>query len=65
MPLESLPPEVQQKVRELDAQIEQLNRDKVAAVDASDFEKAAMLRDRSDRLRKERQRIIRDAQGEP
>jgi ATP-dependent Clp protease ATP-binding subunit ClpC len=65
VPLESLPPEVQQKVRELDAQIEQLNRDKVAAVDASDFEKAAMLRDRSDRLRKERQRIIRDAQGEP
>jgi ATP-dependent Clp protease ATP-binding subunit ClpA len=62
-PLSSLPPEVQDKIRELDSQIEQLNREKVAAVDGSDFEKAALLRDRSDRLRKQRQNIIREAQG--
>jgi ATP-dependent Clp protease ATP-binding subunit ClpA len=63
-PSSSLPAEIQEKIRELDAQIEQLNREKIEAVDASDFEKAALLRDRSDRLRKQRQDIIRKAQGQ-
>ncbi len=60
-PLSSLPEDVQQQVRDLDVQIEQLNREKEAAVAASDFEKAATLRDRSDRLRKKRQILIREA----
>jgi len=40
------PIEIQQTIRDLDAQIEQLNREKEQAVAESDFEKAALLRDR-------------------
>ena len=54
-----LPVEIQQIVRDLDAQIEQLNREKEQAVAQADFEKAAMLRDRADKLRKKREKIIR------
>jgi ATP-dependent Clp protease ATP-binding subunit ClpA len=57
--LSALPPETQEAVRELDDAIAKLNREKEEAVAAQDFEKAAMLRDRSDRLRKERQGLIR------
>jgi ATP-dependent Clp protease ATP-binding subunit ClpA len=58
----SLPAEIQEKVHELDALIEQLGQEKKDAVNLSDFGRAADLRDRSDRLRKKRQEIIRAAQ---
>jgi ATP-dependent Clp protease ATP-binding subunit ClpA len=57
----SLPAEIQEKVRELDTQLEQLTREKQDVVGLSDFERAATLRDRLDRLRKKRQQIIREA----
>jgi ATP-dependent Clp protease ATP-binding subunit ClpC len=47
---------------ELDQQIEQLTKEKEEAVAASDFEKAAILRDKSDRLKKQKQTLIREAQ---
>jgi ATP-dependent Clp protease ATP-binding subunit ClpA len=61
-PLLPLSAELQEKVDQLDGQIKQLKREKEEAVAASDFEKAARLRDQSDRLWKARQEIIRQAQ---
>jgi ATP-dependent Clp protease ATP-binding subunit ClpC len=46
-------------VLELDARIEHVTRDKEAAVAEADFEKAALLRDQRDKLKKERADIIR------
>jgi ATP-dependent Clp protease ATP-binding subunit ClpC len=45
--------------REIDAQIEQLNREKEAAVAEQDFEKAAHLRDQADKLKKRKEDITR------
>jgi Ca-activated chloride channel family protein len=46
---------------EFDAQIEQLNQEKEAAVAAQDFEKAARLRDQADKLKRMRERVVREA----
>jgi ATP-dependent Clp protease ATP-binding subunit ClpA len=58
-----LPADIQQTIRDLDGQIGQLNREKEEAVAKSDFEKAAMLRDRADKLRKRREKILTKARG--
>jgi len=47
-------------LKELDGQIEQLNQEKEAAVAEQDFEKAAHLRDRADKLKKEKERITKE-----
>src|SRR5436190_851664 len=47
-------------LKELDAQIEQLNQEKEAAVAEQDFEKAAHLRDQADKLKKKKDQITRD-----
>jgi ATP-dependent Clp protease ATP-binding subunit ClpC len=50
------PPEI----KELEANIEQINRDKVAAIGEQDFEKAAALRDSEKNAKKELEDIIRN-----
>ncbi|MBM4068566.1 MAG: ATP-dependent Clp protease ATP-binding subunit [Planctomycetes bacterium] len=47
-------------LKELDAQIEQLNQEKEAAVAEQDFEKAAHLRDQADKLKKKKDGITRE-----
>src|SRR5919199_574737 len=47
-------------LKELDAQIEQLNQEKEAAVAEQDFEKAAHLRDQADKLKKKKENIPRE-----
>jgi ATP-dependent Clp protease ATP-binding subunit ClpC len=47
-------------LKELDAQIEQLNQEKEAAVAEQDFEKAAHLRDQADKLKKKKEAITRE-----
>src|SRR5438093_1395664 len=47
-------------LKELDAQIEQLNQEKEAAVAEQDFEKAAHLRDQADKLKKKKDNITRE-----
>jgi ATP-dependent Clp protease ATP-binding subunit ClpC len=47
-------------LKELDAQIEQLNQEKEAAVAEQDFEKAAHLRDQADKLKKKKEQINRE-----
>src|SRR5438105_500494 len=47
-------------LKELDAQIEQLNQEKEAAVAEQDFEKAASLRDKADKLKKKKDNITRE-----
>jgi ATP-dependent Clp protease ATP-binding subunit ClpC len=47
-------------LKELDAQIEQLNQEKEAAVAEQDFEKAAHLRDQADKLKKKKEQITKD-----
>jgi ATP-dependent Clp protease ATP-binding subunit ClpC len=47
-------------LKEIDEEIEQLNKDKEDAVANQDFEKAASLRDRADKLRKKKEQIKRD-----
>src|SRR6516165_8862326 len=47
-------------LKELDAQIEQLNQEKESSVAEQDFEKAAHLRDQADKKKKEKERITRD-----
>jgi len=47
-------------LKELDAQIEQLNQEKEAAVAEQDFEKAAALRDKADKLKKQKDHINRE-----
>ncbi len=47
-------------LKELDAQIEQLNQEKEAAVAEQDFEKAAHLRDQADKLKKKKETVLRD-----
>jgi len=52
----SKPPDL----KELDDDIEKLNKDKEDAVANQDFEKAASLRDKADKLRKKKEEITRD-----
>ncbi len=52
----SKPPDL----KELDENIEKLNKDKEDAVANQDFEKAASLRDKADKLRKKKEEITRD-----
>src|SRR3989441_10073951 len=47
-------------LKEIDAQIEQLNQEKEAAVAEQDFEKAAHLRDQADKLKKKKEGITRE-----
>ncbi len=47
-------------LKEIDDEIEQLNREKEEAVANQDFEKAASLRDRADKLKKKKQQITKD-----
>jgi ATP-dependent Clp protease ATP-binding subunit ClpC len=47
-------------LKELDAQIEQLNQEKEAAVAEQDFEKAAHLRDQADKLKKKKENITKE-----
>src|SRR5947209_1153421 len=47
-------------LKELDAQIEQLNQEKEAAVAEQDFEKAAHLRDQADKLKKKKEGITKE-----
>src|SRR6266446_1352534 len=47
-------------LKELDAQIEQLNQEKESAVAEQDFEKAAHLRDQADKLKKKKENLIKD-----
>jgi ATP-dependent Clp protease ATP-binding subunit ClpC len=47
-------------LKELDAQIEQLNQEKEAAVAEQDFEKAAHLRDQADKQKKKKESITRE-----
>jgi ATP-dependent Clp protease ATP-binding subunit ClpA len=59
--LAHLPVELQNHIRRLDSQIEHFVKAKEKAVDDSDFEKAATLRDRADSLRKQRQALLSQA----
>ncbi len=47
-------------LKEIDDEVEQLNKDKEEAVANQDFEKAARLRDQADKLRKKKQSITRE-----
>src|SRR5437879_3006502 len=47
-------------LKEIDAQIEQLNQEKEAAVAEQDFEKAAHLRDQAEKLKKKKDNITRE-----
>src|SRR4051812_33483748 len=47
-------------LKELDEQIERLNQDKEEAVANQDFERAAALRDKADKLKKEKERVNRE-----
>src|SRR5437588_2006555 len=47
-------------LKEIDAQVEQLNQEKEAAVAEQDFEKAAHLRDQADKLKKKKETIQRE-----
>jgi ATP-dependent Clp protease ATP-binding subunit ClpC len=47
-------------LKDLDAQIEQLNQEKEAAVAEQDFEKAAHLRDQADKLKKKKEQSVRE-----
>jgi hypothetical protein len=56
--VQTLPPQLRQAVRELEAQIDQLDAQKETAIDACDFERAARLRVQTDSLKKRRQELI-------
>jgi ATP-dependent Clp protease ATP-binding subunit ClpC len=47
-------------LKEIDAQIEQLNQEKESAVAEQDFEKAAHLRDQADKLKKKKETVTRE-----
>jgi len=47
-------------LKEIDEEVERLNKDKEEAVANQDFEKAASLRDQADKLKKKKQQITRD-----
>jgi ATP-dependent Clp protease ATP-binding subunit ClpC len=47
-------------LKDIDAQIEQLNQEKEAAVAEQDFEKAAHLRDQADKLKKRKDQVTRE-----
>src|SRR5439155_22293206 len=47
-------------LKEIDAQIEQFNQEKEAAVAEQDFEKAAQLRDHADKLKKKKEQITKE-----
>jgi ATP-dependent Clp protease ATP-binding subunit ClpC len=47
-------------LKDLDAQIEQLNQEEETAVAEQDFEKAAALRDQADKLKKRKENITRE-----
>src|SRR5438552_9070201 len=47
-------------LKDLDAQIDQMNQEKEAAVAEQDFEKAAALRDQADKLKKKKENTIRE-----
>ncbi len=52
----SRPPDL----KDLDDEVDRLNKEKEDAVANQDFEKAAALRDQADKLRKKKEQITRD-----
>jgi hypothetical protein len=60
LPREEFPAEVRQVLEDMDAEIASLNQGKEAAVMQQDFERAAFLRDRADRLGRRKRTIIRE-----
>jgi ATP-dependent Clp protease ATP-binding subunit ClpA len=60
--LQDWPYHVVEAVKKIDAQIEQLDQEKEAAVAEQDFEKAAHLHDQAYKLEKRRRKILRSAQ---
>jgi ATP-dependent Clp protease ATP-binding subunit ClpC len=57
-----LAPDIDLAVHEAEQQIEQLNRQKEDAVAAQDFQRGAELRDQAEKLKKERERLLREHQ---
>ncbi|HJZ93205.1 MAG TPA: Clp protease N-terminal domain-containing protein [Gemmataceae bacterium] len=57
-----LAPDIDLAVHEAEQQIERLNRHKEDAVAAQDFQRGAELRDQADKLKKERERLLREHQ---
>jgi ATP-dependent Clp protease ATP-binding subunit ClpA len=57
------PAQARQALTVLEARIDGLNEEKENAIAEQDFERAAYLRDQTDKLKKRRQQLIRDAQG--
>jgi ATP-dependent Clp protease ATP-binding subunit ClpA len=57
--MSELPGEVQEQFDDLDAQIENINQQKEAAVAERNFERAAHLRDQADKLKKEKTALLR------
>jgi ATP-dependent Clp protease ATP-binding subunit ClpC len=55
-----LPPDIKAAVRDLDARIEQLNSEKEEAVAGQDFQRAAERRDQADKLKTEKDRLLRE-----
>ncbi len=55
-----LPAEVRQSIDELNAQIKLLNGQKESAVAQQDFELAAYLRDRADKLKNQKRKLLRE-----
>lgn len=47
-------------LKEIDEQVDRLNKEKEEAVANQDFEKAAALRDQADKLKKKKQSVLRD-----
>jgi len=47
-------------LKEIDEEVDRLNKEKEEAVASQDFEKAAALRDQADKLRKKKQQVTRD-----
>jgi ATP-dependent Clp protease ATP-binding subunit ClpA len=58
-PIEDLPNELKEPVSECDAEIQRLTREKEQAVADQDFERAAMLRDKAEKLRLKKIATIR------
>jgi len=58
--LQGLSEEIRKAVKEIDAEIERLQLEKEEAITATDFDKAAQLRDRQVKMKKECELLIRD-----
>jgi len=57
-------PEIASVLRDFDARIEQLNREKEDLVGATDFQRAAERRDQAENLKQEKEQVLRKWQQE-